>query len=298
MRPGLLNVMLLIFLMAGTEFAQGAAALPAWDGGDGAALKLCCDANPTVVRRGETVAWNVTLCNPGPETMKNVSLEIDFDGPIEPVAASMMPSVAGVWSFEEMGAKSCRSLELLARVPKEDRSFVMSRSISGEGFVSLSEEYSTDEEPYEIRCDVSAWIEGMNEPARNTTIVAVLGEEGAEVRVQEKGSGNYSSVETVRVDRGDKSIEVARNVSAVFHPFDLGIGGERPWNLTSPWFETVSFRSEAGNFTNLSTRNATVLDRWFRARLDKNGTSLLADQRGSVNSPGSGAASASEISAR
>ena len=225
MRQSLLNVMLLIFLMAGTEFAQGAAALPAREGGDGAALKLCCDANPTEVRRGETVSWNVTLCNPGPGTVKNVSLEIEFDGPIEPVAASMMPSVVGVWRFEEIGAGSCRKIELVARVPKQDRSFVMSRSISGEGFVSLTEEYSTDEEPYEIRCDVSAWIDGVDEPVENSTIVAVLGEEGAEVRVQEKGSGNYSSVETVRVDRGDKSIEMARNASAVFHPFDLCIGG-------------------------------------------------------------------------
>jgi hypothetical protein len=302
MRPGLLNAMLLIFMLAGMEFAQSAAAVSAgsgWGGRDGGALELSCAANPTEVRRGETVVWNVTLCNPVPNTLKNVFLEVDFDGYIEPLAASMMPSETGIWRFEEMEAGSCRNLELVARVPKEDRSFVMSRSISGEGVVSISEEYSTGEEPYEIQCILSARGEGMNEPVRNSTVVAVLGEAGSKVRVRETGSGNYSSMKVVRVDLGDKSIEVARNVSAKYHPFDLGLGGERAANYTTPWFETVSFRSELGNFTNLSTRNATVLDRWFRARLDEKGTFLLTDQSfgGSVNSAGSGAASASESSA-
>jgi uncharacterized repeat protein (TIGR01451 family) len=302
MKLKVLEATLLIILFSASFQSAGdpaPAAGSGWEGDDGAALKLSCAANPAEVRRGETVVWNVTLCNSGPNTLNNVFLEVDLDGHIEPVASSPPPSGVGVWRFEEMGAGSCRKIELVARVPEQDRCFVMSRSISGEGFVSLSEEYSTEEEPYEIRCGLSAWIEGMNEPVRNSTVVAVLGEEGAEVRVQEKGSGNYSSIETVRVDLGSKSIEVARNVSARYHGFDLGIGGERSANYTSPWFETVSFRSEPGNFTNLSTRNATVLDRWFCARLDENGTFLLTDQsfRGSFSSTGSGAASASESSA-
>jgi len=298
MRPSLLNGMLLIFLLAGVQFDRGAAAVPAWAESDGA-LELYCNASAMEARRGETVAMNVTLCNPGPKTMKNVVLEVDFDGDIEPIASSLRPSGDGVWRFGDMEAGSCRNLELVARVPKQDRSFVMSRSISGEGFVSLSEEYSTEEEPYEIGCIFTARGEGMKEPVRNSTVVSVRGEAGSEVRVLETGSGNYSSMETVRVDLGDKSIEVARNVSARYHPFDIGPGGERPFNYTSPWFETVSFRSGLGNFTNQSAMNATVLDHWFRARLDENGTFILTDQsfRGSLNSAGSCASSGTNSSA-
>lgn len=275
----ILNVTLLIFLLAGTEFAQGAAA-PAgsgWEEGDGAALKLCCDVNPREVRRGETVVWNVTICNPGPGTVRNASLEVDFDAYVELVAASLSPSESGVWRFDEIGAKSCRSLELVARVPTQDRNFVMSRSISGEGFVSLSEEYSTALEPYEIQCSLSAHGEGMNKPVRNSTVVLVLGDAGSELRVQETGSGNYSSAEIVRVDLGDKSIEVARNVSATYHPFNFS--GLIPANCTSPWFEMITFRNEVGNFINLSARNAPLIDRGFRAKLDDNGTFLLTNQR-------------------
>jgi hypothetical protein len=279
MRTSLLNGMLLIFLLVGAEFAQGVAAVPSmggWSGENDGALVLFCDANPTEVRRGETVFWNVTLCNCGPGTVKNASLEVDFDAYVEPVAASQIPSEAKVWRFGEIGAKSCRSLELVARVPKQDRSFVMSRSISGEGFVSLSEEYSTEEEAYEIRCDISARGEGMSDPVRNSTVVSVLGEAGSEVRVQERGSGNYSIREMVRVDQGDESIEVARNVSATYHPFNFS--GLRSTNYTTPWFEMVSLRSELGNFTNQSARNATVLDHCYRAKLDENGTFLLMNQ--------------------
>jgi len=281
MRLCILNVTLLIFLLAGTECAQDAAAVPTrggWEGENDGALVMFCDANPTEVRRGETVTWNVTLCNPGPRAVRNLSLEIDFDEYVVPVAASQIPSESGVWRFDEIGAKSCRSLELVARVPKQDRSFVMSRSISGEGFVSLSEEYSTEEEAYEIRCNISARGERMNDPVRNSTVVSVLGEAGSEVRVQERGSGNYSSMETVRADQGNKSVEVARNVSATYHPFDLGFGGVRSCNYTSPWSGMLTLRNELGTFTNQSVRNATVLDHWIRARLDDNGTFLLTDQ--------------------
>jgi hypothetical protein len=168
----------------------------------------------------------------------------------------------------------------VVRVPKPERSFIMSRSISGEGFVSLSEEYSTGEESYEIRCDICAWAGGMNEPVRNSTLIAVLGEAGAEVSVREMGSGNYSSDEEVRVDLGDKSIEIARNVSAAHRPFNLSLGENRSANYTSPWFEMIAFRNElAGNFTNLSQRNATVLDQWSYIKLDENGTVLNLGQR-------------------
>jgi len=273
---------LLIFLFSASFQSAGdpaQAAVSGLDRGGEGPLELSCDVNPVEVRRGETVSWNVTLCNPGPGTVKNVFLEVDFDGHIEPVAASMMPSEAGVWRFEEMEAGSCRKIELVARVPEQDRSFVMSRSISGEGFVSLTEDYTTGKEPYEIRCDVSAWIEGMNEPVKNSTVVAVLGEAGAEVRVRETGSGNYSSTEMVRVDKGNGSIEVFRNVSAEHSPFNLSLGENRSANYTTPWVEMFYVRNWiSGNFTNQSKRNATVLDHWSYAKLDENGTVFMSGE--------------------
>jgi hypothetical protein len=282
MRLSFLDAMLLIFLLASIQFAQGDAAVPAeggWVGGDETGFDLNCIATPEEVRRGETVTMNVTLCNPGPEMMKNVFLEVDFDADVEPLAFSMMPSEGRVWKFEEIGARDCANLALVVRVPKPERSFIMSRSISGEGFVSLSEEYSTGEVPYEIRCDISAWAGGTNEPARNSTLIAVLGEAGAEVSVREMGSGNYSSDEEVRVDLGDKSIEVARNVSANHRPFNLSLGENWSANYTSTWFEMIAFRNElAGNFTNLSHWNATVLNHWSYTKLDENGTVLISGE--------------------
>lgn len=278
-----LSATLLIFLLAGIQSALGDVLVPASggrDGGDKTALELSCAANPSEVRRGETVTWNVTLCNPTPKPMTNVFLEVDFDSDVEPVASSMKPSEARIWKFEEIGARNCASLALMVRVPKPARSFMMSRSISGEGFVSLSEEYSTKEKPYEIRCDISAWVEGINEPVRNSTTVTVLGEAGTEVSVRERGSGNYSSQEEVRFDAGERSIEVTRNVSAAHRPFNLSLGENRSANYTSPWFEMIDVRNElAGNFTNQSQRNATVLDLWSYIKLDENGTVLISGER-------------------
>jgi hypothetical protein len=283
MRLKFLEATLLIFLLTvGAQFALGDVAVPArsgWDGGESSALELSCSANPMEVKRGETVTVNVTLCNPGPRPMTSVFLEVDFDADVEPVAASMRPYETGVWKFEEIEARSCASLTLVVRVPKATRSFAMSRSISGEGFVSLSEDYSTGEEPYEIRCDVSAWAGGINEPVRNSTGVAVLGEAGAGVSVREIGSGNYSSQEMVKVDKGNGSIEVSRNVSAAYRPFNLSLGENRSANCTSSWFEMIDVRNLLDeNFTNRSTTNATVLEHWYYAKLDENGTVLISGE--------------------
>ena len=278
-----LSATLLIFLLAGIQSALGDVPVPArggWDGGDKTALELNCNAAPGEVRRGETVTWNVTLCNPNLRPMINVFLEIDFDADVEPVAYSMKPSEARIWKFEEIGARNCANLTLVVRVPRPARSFQMSRSISGEGFVSLSEEYSTKEEPYDIRCDLSAWVEGKNELVRNSTAVTVLGEAGTELSVRERGSGNYSSQEKVSFDAGERSIEVARNVSAAHSSFNLSLGENRSANYTSPWFEMIDVRNGlAGNFTNQSQRNATVLDLWSYIRLDENGTVLISGER-------------------
>ncbi len=245
--PLVLSVTLLIILLAQESLlASSYAPLPVgngWDGDYNSALELRCAADPKEVKSGETFTMNVTLCNLAPKPMTSVFLEVDFDANVEPMAATMMPSEAWIWKFEEMCAGSCASLALKVRVPKPQRSFTMSRSISGEGYVSLSEDFSTKEEPYEIGCDVSAWTGGMNEPVRNSTIVAVLGEPGTEVSVREMGSGNYTSQEEVRFDSEDKSIEVARN------------------------------------FTNQSQRNASVLDQWSYIKLDENGTVLISGER-------------------
>lgn len=281
MKLNLLLATLLISLLAGLQ--SGSGDLAAQSGGGNAvgeasaSLELVCSADPTVVDRGDAVTWNATICNPGPKPMKNVFLKADFDSAVEPVAFSASPSEGLVWSFGDMGAESCTSLSLVVRVPRPERGFTMSRCVSGEGFVSLSEDYSTAEEAYEIGCDFSAWAEGMGRPVRSSAFVAVRGEAGAQVSVREMGSGNYSGREEVRVDSRNNSVEVFRNLSAASRPFNLSLGDKRSANYTSPWFEMIAFRNEfAGNFTHQSRRNATFLDSWYYAKLDQVGTVLIS----------------------
>jgi len=241
-------------------------------GGDGL-LEVSSSPNPTQVRRGETVTWNVTINNPGSKPVKSLFIKVVFDPEVEVLAASIPPSSAALFKLEEVGARSSATLSLVVRAPRSERIFAMSRSIKGEGFVSLSEEYSTIEEPYEIRCLVSAWAEGIGRPVRNSSALAVLGEEGAMVRVREMGSGNYSSSEEVRVDERNRSIEIARNVSADYRPFDLDLRMEGSRNGSSLWSEMIELRNDLARDTSyFGERNATHLDRWYHAILQRNGT--------------------------
>lgn len=241
-------------------------------GGDGL-LEVSSTPNPLEVRRGETVTWNVTINNPTSKPVRGLFIKVVFDPEVEVLAASIPPSSAALFRLEEVGARSSATLSLVVRVPRSERIFSMSRSIRGEGFVSLSEEYSTVEEPYEIRCLVSAWAEGMDWQVRNTSALAVLGEEGQVVRVRETGSGNYSSSEEVRVDERNRSIEIERNVSADHRPFDLYHPVEGARNGTTLWSEMIELRNDLVEYTSyFDERNATHLQRWYHAILHQNGT--------------------------
>ncbi len=285
MRSGLLSTMLLILLFAGLVASIPAAGDGAAGGGrmedkDGG-LDISSAPSPTEVSRGETVTWNVTVHNPTSKPMKDVFLMVTFDAEVEPVAASIAPapSSASLFRFEEVGARSFATLSLVVRVPRPERSFVMSRSITGEGFVSVSEEYSTRKEPYEIRCEVAAWGEGTDGPVRNSSVVSVLGEEGAVVKVQETGSGEYSSREEVRVDEGMRSIEISRDVSAEHRPFALDLLGDGSGNRTTLWSEMIDLRNYiVGDFSRFGRGNATFLDGWHYAKLDRNGTVISSGE--------------------
>lgn len=245
-------------------------------GGDGL-LELLSSPNPTEVRRGETATWDLTVNNPTSKPVENVSLKVNFDPPVEAVASSISPSSPSIFNFEEVGAGSSATLALVVRVPRSERSFSMSRNITGVGFVSLSEDYSTEEVAYEIRCVAAAWAEGMVGSVENSSSVAVLGEAGAAVRVREMGSGEYSSQEVVRVDRGNGSIELSRNVSAEHRPSGLDHLGEGFPNRTTLWFEMIDLLNDgAGEFSRRGHVNATILDRWYYAKLDENGTILVS----------------------
>lgn len=245
-------------------------------GGDGS-LELLSTPSPAEVRRGETVTWNLTVKNPTSEPVENVSLKVTFDPPVEAVASSISPSSPSIFSFEEVGAESSITLAPLVRVPRSERIFPMSRTITGVGFVSVSEDYSTEDEAYEIRCEAAVWAERMEGLVENSSSIAVLGEAGAAVRVREMGSGEYSSQEAVRVDRGNGSIELSRNISAEHRPSGLDHLGEGYPNRTNLWFEMIDLLNDgAGEFSRLGHVNATILDRWYYAKLDGNGTILIS----------------------
>lgn len=239
----------------------------------GEIASLSIYADPQEVRRGETVAVNVTLCNRGTEPMKDVFIDVDILGEVEEV----IPTTS-LWRFDELEGGVCANLSLAALVPRSERRFVMESFVSGEGFVNLSEDYSTAEEASIIECNVTAWAEGMDEPLRNSTVVTVIGGEGAELRIREMGIGNYSSHETASVDGGNGSIEVARNVSMACCLLNWSLR-EKRFGLTAPWFGVIDARNPlADNLSIRSQMDGYAMNRWYRAKLDDNETILISGE--------------------
>ncbi|MDF0590676.1 hypothetical protein [Candidatus Methanocrinis natronophilus] len=116
-------------------------------------------------------------------------MKVTFHPPVEAVASSISPSSPSIFSFEEVGAESSITLNLQVRVRRSERSFSMSRTNTGVEFVSVSENYSTEGEDYEIRCEAAAWAEGMGGLVESASSIGVLGEAGDASRVREMGSG-------------------------------------------------------------------------------------------------------------
>jgi len=236
-------------------------------------------ADKNAVKRGELIAYNITIENSGSLPLEDVVVWDVFDHWVEIVASPEL-SADGRWHLGSLGPGERVKIELVVKVPKQDLEFMMSSGVEGEGFVNAADDYSTTLEPYVIKNVAYAVSANTTRQVLASESVTVLGDPGTELSTREHGSGLYEGEELVRLVTENKSISLEKGVSATHGATTIGLYNNRTVAYSSKWNEDARAKNRAtGASMTESYRHATSIDRESWMDLDENGSTLEFDSK-------------------
>jgi len=248
-------------------------------------------ADKESVERGKKVKYSIEVHNIyAVENLNEVTVKDAFSRDVEFITAEPAPVQKYdegdslreiVWIFDQIKPGDFEDITLEVLVPEmQDFEFGMEQSVSGEGFVNAANDYSTTSPNYNLNNVVIV-------TAVNDTNVAIKASDSANVEVtdpgtelstREHGSGSYESEDLVTVKTEDKSIEMAKDVSATFATTALGLYNNRSVTYSSRWTETACGKNRiTGTTMSEAYRYATAIDRDSYFKLDETGTSMAFD---------------------
>ncbi len=248
-------------------------------------------ADKESVERGKKVKYSIEVHNIyAVENLNEVTVKDAFSRDVEFITAEPAPVQKYdegdslreiVWIFDQIKPGDFEDITLEVLVPEmQDFEFGMEQSVSGEGFVNAANDYSTTSPNYNLNNVVIV-------TAVNDTNVAIKASDSANVEVtdpgtelstREHGSGSYESEDLVTVKTEDKSIEMAKDVSATFATTALGLYNNRSVTYSSRWTETACGKNRiTGTTMSEAYRYATAIDRDSYFKLDETSTSMAFD---------------------
>jgi hypothetical protein len=249
-------------------------------------LSIVKKADKKSAERGELVNYTITIANgavDSPVSPTDLVVEDVFSRPVEIVSASPQPDCDGKWRYPELPAGQNRQIRITIRVPDEqDFAFDSAQAVTGTGFVSVRNEYSTAYEPYPLRnCASVTYRNGTtSEVSRLTSCasVAIRGGAGTSLSTKEHGSGTYASGEVVALRTENRSISLEKDLSASAGETTLGLYRGRTVTYSSPWSSSAVGRNRVtGASMTEAYRRSSWIDRESRFFLDENESAMAID---------------------
>ena len=248
-------------------------------------------ADKESVERGKKVKYTIEVCNLyKAQPLTDVAVEDVFSRDVEFVSADPAPlSNYGegerfreiVWTYDSIEPNDCEEISLEVLVPEiQDFEFAMEQSVRGEGFVNVANDYSTTSPNYNLNNVVIVTAVNDTNSLIDASASATVGvtDPGTELSTREHGSGGYESEDLVVVKTADKSIEMAKDVSATYATTAIDLYNNRSVTYSSRWTQTASGKNRiTGTTMSEAYRYATSIDRDSYFKLDETGTSMKVE---------------------
>ena len=242
-------------------------------------LSVTKTADKSEVKRCGDVTYTIRVNNTWGVPLQNVVVRDVFNKPVEFVSASPTPEAEGIWRFPEVGVDGV-TISLKVKVPEaQDFEFGMDQRVTGEGFVSGANDYSTSLESYTINNCVYVTSEETGDTVySDCESVTVLADAGTELSTREHGSGTYESEDLVKMRTENKSISMEKDMAAAYSSTTLGLYNNRTVNFSSRWTEEARAKNRlTGASMSESYRHATHIDRESRMSLDDTESSMAVN---------------------
>jgi len=252
-------------------------------------LMVTKTADKKSVERGKKVKYTIKVCNLDDADMTGLVVEDAFSRYVEFVSAEPAPIQKYgegdrfreiVWRDDSI-KPGCKDITLEVIVPKmQDFEFGMEQRVKGVGFVNVANDYTTAPPEYGLTNVVNVTAKNSTDSLIDASASATVGvtDPGTELSTREHGSGGYESEDLVVVKTEDKSIEMAKDVSATYATTAIGLYNNRSVTYSSRWTQTASGKNRiTGTAMSEAYRYATSIDRDSYFKLDETGTSMKVE---------------------
>ncbi|MGB3944946.1 MAG: DUF11 domain-containing protein, partial [Methanothrix sp.] len=249
-------------------------------------LMVTKTADKKSVERGKKVKYTIKVCNLDDADMTGLVVEDAFSRYVEFVSAEPAPIQKYgegdrfreiVWSYDSI-KPGCKDITLEVIVPKmQDFEFGMEQRVRGVGFVNVANDYTTAPPEYGLTNVVKVTAKNSTNILIAASASATVGvtDLGTELSTREHGSGSYESEDLVAVKTAEKSIEMAKDVSATYATTSIALYNNRSVTYSSRWTQTASGKNRiTGTTMSEAYRYATSIDRESHFKLDETGTSM------------------------
>lgn len=237
-------------------------------------IKIEKQPSCTECRRGETIDYEIRVCNPSDTDLGNITVKEIPDPRFVIQNADPAPGPDGLWHIDRLRAGECSVIRISGILPRSEMYFNMTGSVDGHGFTRTYRECTSGFEGTTLRNCVQAFSGNIS--ASDCVIVGIAAESGAELRMRGHGSGSLHSQEGVSISTENHSVRVSRSQASESSMYK-GEVYRRSVVFGSPWsnhFEILN-RATHGRMRSLSRADKDISS--IAAIADSNGTEISLD---------------------
>ena len=179
----------------------------------------------------------------GPVT--NVIIVENYPKAVTFISADPAPDAGtnNKWTIGTLSAGASGQIIIKMKVPESrDLAFTESGSVTGEGFVMVSKDISTEQKPYSFKNVVTLSCAELA-PVSASAITNVSGVPGTSLELTEHGSGIYSSDEILNLQTKNKSIMLQKSTEAEYQPTSFNFSDGFAVNFATRWMQDICARN-------------------------------------------------------
>jgi uncharacterized repeat protein (TIGR01451 family) len=204
-------------------------------------LELEKSGSPATVAPGGIVTYTIKYSNPCGKDQTSVVITENYPEGITFISADPTPDAGtnNKWTIGTLPAGTSGTIIIKVKVPESmNLSFTESGSVTGEGFVMVSKDISTEQKPYSLKNVVTISCAELA-PVSASAITKVSGVPGTSLELTEHGSAIYSSDEILNLQTKNKSIMLQKSTEAEYQPTSFYFSDGFGVNFATRWMQDI-----------------------------------------------------------
>jgi len=187
------------------------------------------------------VTYTINYTNSGGVDLTNLSITENYPKGMTFISADPAPDTGtnNKWTIGTLSAGSSGQIIIKLKVlESRDLAFTESGSVTGEGFVMVSKDLSTEQKPYSLKNVVTLSCAELSSVSASA-FTTVRGVPGTSLELTEHGSGIYSSDEILNLQTKNKSIMLQKSTEAEYQPTSFLFSDGFAVNFASKWTQDI-----------------------------------------------------------